>query len=125
MTVLSNVTASTLSLAVSSLVVTSVLQHRQSVHTGHGETLVERDPVSQDTHTTVTASVKLFKPGQKTILPPASSAIVQSTDYQANVNAVAQQAREQQLKQKQAAVTAEVELDRLKGLLQRETALQV
>lgn len=50
---------------------------------------------------------------------------MQSTDYQANVNAVAQQAREQQLKQKQAAVAAEVELDRLKGLLQREKGLQV
>ena len=46
-------------------------------------------------------------------------------NYQANVNAIAQQAREQQLKQKQAAVKAEVELDRLKGLLHREQALQV
>lgn len=50
---------------------------------------------------------------------------MQSTDYQANVNAVAQQAREQHLKQKQAALAAEAELDRLKGLLQREEALQV
>ena len=50
---------------------------------------------------------------------------MQSKDYQANVNAVAQRAREQQLKQKQAALAAEVELDRLKGLLQREEALQV
>ena len=50
---------------------------------------------------------------------------MQSTNYQANVNAVAQQAREQHLKQKQAAVAAEIELDRLKGLLQREKALQV
>lgn len=41
------------------------------------------------------------------------------------MNAVAQQAREQQLKQKQAAAAAEVELDRLKGQLQREKALQV
>ena len=50
---------------------------------------------------------------------------MQSTDYQANVNSVAQQARGQQLKQKQAAAAAEIELDRLKGLLQREKALQV
>ena len=50
---------------------------------------------------------------------------MQSTDYQANVNAVAQQAREHHLKQKQAALAAEAELDRLKGLLQREEALQV
>ena len=46
-------------------------------------------------------------------------------NYQANVNAIAQQAREQQLKHKQAAVKAEVELDRLKGLLHREQTLQV
>jgi len=69
----------------------------------------------------------LFKPGQQTFAKGSHSAAasVDSVDYQASVNAFAQQMREQRLKLKQAAVKAEVELDRLKGLLQREQALQV
>ena len=97
--------------------------------TGVG-TLAKQELTPQDTHKAVTpANLRLFRPGQKpqhgSGSLPASSAGMQSTDFQANVNAIAQQAREQQLKQKQAAAAAEVELDRLKGLLQREKALQV
>ena len=70
----------------------------------------------------------LFKPGQ----PPAAAKSTykgvtesESASYHMSVDAYAQQLRDQHLKLKQAAVKAENELDRLKGLLQREQSLQV
>ena len=56
---------------------------------------------------------------------PKSATNAQSVNYQANVEVFAQQARERRLKLKQAANKAEAELDRLKGVLNREQALQV
>ena len=72
----------------------------------------------------------LFRPGQQAQAVRAGGAqhaptSLQSVNYQANINAFAQQEREQRLKLKQAAVKAEVELDRLKTQLQREQTLQV
>lgn len=81
-------------------------------------------------HKTAAAALPvLFRPGQRATAGPNGihkiSSSLQSGHYQANVNAFAQQVREQRLKLKQAAVKAETELDRLTGLLQREQALQV
>ena len=99
-------------------------------NTGGVEPLSKQDLTSQDTTQTVSpAHLRLFKPARQSPKQPstlsAPSSGTSAIDYHANVNAVAQQARDQQLKQKQAAVKAELELDRLKGLLQREQALQV
>lgn len=81
-------------------------------------------------HKTAAAALPvLFRPRQRAAAGPNGthkvSGSLQPGHYQANVNAFAQQVREQRLKLKQAAVKAETELDRLTGLLQREQALQV
>lgn len=105
--------------------------HIRACYSGGDQTQVEQDLCAESPIKTVAATLPvLFKPGQQAKaaavasgLPTASSQL--QSDFQANVNVFAQQARGQRLKLKQAAVKAEVELDRLKGLLQREQALQV
>lgn len=72
----------------------------------------------------------LFKPGRRSgvpaVLPTPSAAMSsQSIDLQASVKALAQQAKQEQAKQQQAASQADAKLEKLKGLLQRELALQV
>ena len=60
------------------------------------------------------------------LLPtPNPAALPQPVDLQASVTALAQQAKTEQAKQQLAASSAEVKLDKLRGLLQREQALQV
>lgn len=72
----------------------------------------------------------LFKPGRRSGVPamlptPASAASLQSVDLQASAAALAQQAKQEQAKQQQAASQAEAKLDKLRGMLDREQALQV
>ena len=51
--------------------------------------------------------------------------MLQPVDLQASATALAQQAKQEQAKQQQAVSQAEAKLDKLRGMLQREQALQV
>ncbi|DBA94406.1 TPA: hypothetical protein ACH3X1_002007 [Trebouxia sp. C0004] len=96
---------------------------------GGKQSQAKQEPSPDTVHKTAAAALPvLFRPRQRAAAGPNGthemSSSLQSGQYQANVNAFAQQVREQRLKLKQAAVKAETELDRLTGLLQREQALQ-